>query len=213
MMYKGVRLRAAQGRASAARMREPTSPSSATARLRAAGASPPTTGVPLRQLAHGRQEKARLWAAAVRLRPLAYGQPDRQSSPTGGCTTSCRLAYGRQHLAARLRAAAVRLRLLAYGRLVARLRAATESCKARRFAAHHVGSKCAYHISFILVFGCQEFLPELPQLFIYSVYVYRFIYLFHRVPTVPEAIYIYYQPLTDIFPPMAGHRTLIVAGE
>ena len=106
MMHKGFRLRAAQGRASIAREREPTSTASATARLRAAGASSPTGGC-------SSSPTARL-RAAVRLAygrlQLAYRQPDTarlraaavhlESAPTGGNTLLLaygRLAYGRQH--------------------------------------------------------------------------------------------------------------------
>ena len=209
MMHKGFRLRAAQGRASIAREREPTSTASATARLRAAGASSPTGGCSSSPTARLR---AALKLAYGRLQ-LAYRQPDTarlraaavhlESAPTGGNTLQ--LAYGRLQFV---------FDCLPTGGMVARLRAATESlqgsaiCSPPWWAAN---VRIIFHL--VLVFGCQQFLPELPQLFIYIVYVYRFIYLFHRVPTVPEAIYIYYQPLTDIFPPMAGHRTLIVAGE
>ena len=106
MMHKGFRLRAAQGRASIAREREPTSTASATARLRAAGASSPTGGCSSSPTARLR---AALKLAYGRLQ-LAYRQPDTarlraaavhlESAPTGGNTLQLaygRLAYGRQH--------------------------------------------------------------------------------------------------------------------
>ena len=173
-MHKGFRLRAAQGRASIAREREPTSTASATARLRAAGASSPTGGC-------SSSPTARL-RAAVRLAygrlQLAYRQPDTarlraaavhlESAPTGGNTLQ--LAYGRLQfiLKARLRAATPCCSptggLRTGGNMVARPRAATEYLQARRFAANQMGSTCANHISVRLAFISQQFLSELPQL-------------------------------------------------